>query len=205
MARKTMTKKELMDYIELLEEETENLKNKIEQEASEYKSLEKSYEEILEEKNKEILSLKGKIISQDITLNSYKDKNGHPLIVKGEEPELYPGEQKDLIISLIEKYRGCDELTRRYHVCDSLLKANKKVGTRDIMQENISSALKDFTCMDKETTRLLEDANIKIISGRTHHKLTLNGDPRYRVSLSKTPSDVRTGLNAITECNRHFF
>ena len=205
MARKTMTKKELMDYIELLEEETENLKNKIEQEASEYKSLEKSYEEILEEKNKEILSLKGKIISQDITLNSYKDKNGHPLIVKGEEPELYPGEQKDLIISLIEKYRGCDELTRRYHVCDSLLKANKKVGTRDIMQENIFSALKDFTCMDKETTRLLEDANIKIISGRTHHKLTLNGDPRYRVSLSKTPSDVRTGLNAITECNRHFF
>ena len=205
MARKTMTKKELMDYIELLEEETKNLKNKIEQEASEYKSLEKSYEEILEEKNKEILSLKGKIISQDITLNSYKDKNGHPLIVKGEEPELYPGEQKDLIISLIEKYRGCDELTRRYHVCDSLLKANKKVGTRDIMQENISSALKDFTCMDKETTRLLEDANIKIISGRTHHKLTLNGDPRYRVSLSKTPSDVRTGLNAITECNRHFF
>ena len=165
MARKTMTKKELMDYIELLEEETKILKNKIEHEASEYKSLEKSYEEILEEKNKEILSLKGKIISQDITLNSYKDKNGHPLIVKGEEPELYPGEQKDLIISLIEKYRGCDELTRRYHVCDSLLKANKKVGTRDIMQENISSALKDFTCMDKETTRLLEDANIKCSTG----------------------------------------
>lgn len=205
MKKKSMTKKELVEYVELLEEENKNLSEKLQQEAQIYQSLEKSYEEILDEKNREILSLKGKIISQDITLNSYKDKNGHPLIVKGEEKELYPGEQKDLILYLIEQYQGHDQMTRRYHICNSLLKANAKVGTRDIMQDNIKSALKDFTFMDKETTRLLEEANIKIISGRTHHKLTLNGDPRYRVSLSKTPSDIRTGPNAITECNRHFF
>ena len=205
MKRKEMNKKELKEYVELLEEENKSLRDKIDREAMQYQSLEKTYEEILEEKNREILSLKSKIISQGITLNSYKDKNGHPLIVRGEEDDLYLGEQKDLILSLIEQYKGCDKMTRRYHICDSLLKANKKVGTRDIMQSNISSALKDFTCMDNETTRLLETSSIKIIGGITHYKLTLNGDPRYRVPISKTPSDNRTGLNAISECNRHFF
>lgn len=202
---KKMLKKELIEYIELLEEEIIQLKDKLKEESELYDHLEKYYEEIVEEKNKEILSLKAKIISKDITLNSYKDKNGHPLIVKGSEKELYAGEQKDLILHLLEQYRGDNPNVRRYHVCDSILKANKKVGTRDIMQKNISSALRCFSCMDKETIRLLEEANIKIISSKNHHKLSLNGDSRYRVSISKTPSDARTGPNCISECNRHFF
>lgn len=200
-----MTKKELVEYADLLEEENKNLIRKMQEELQNYQGLEKSYEEILKEKNKEILSLKGKIISQDITLNSYKEKNGHPLIIKGDEPELYHGEQKDLILYLLEQYKGTDQTARRYQVCESILKTNKKVGTRDIMQNNMRSALKDFKVMDDKTIRLLEDSGIKIVSGKTHHKLSLGGDSRYKVFISKTPSDMRTGYNAIAECNRHFF
>lgn len=199
-------KVELMEYVELLEEKNKTLVEQLSHETMQYQQLEQMYEELLEEKNKEILNLKGKIISQDITLNSYKDKNGHPLIVKGEEDDIYPGEQRDFILSLIETAQQSDEqYARRNHICQSLLKANKKNGTREYMQDKIYLALKDFKFMDERTIRLLEESNIRLISGRTHHKMTLNGDPRYRVSISKTPSDCRTGLNAISEINRHFF
>ena len=205
MRKKIDEKTELVEYIELLEEENKSLKETIKKEAQQYTQLERAYEEILAEKKQEILNLRGKIISQNITLNSYKDKNGSPLIIMGEEQDIYDGEQKDFILSLIEAAMPDDQYCRRYHICQSILQSNKKSGNRDKMQDNIYNALKDFKLMDKETLRLLEESNLKLISGRTHHKITLNGDPRYRVAFSKTPSDVRTGLNAVAQINKTFF
>lgn len=205
MKKKIDEKTELIEYIELLEEENKSLKETIEKEAQQYTQLERAYEEILDEKKQEILNLRGKIISQNITLNSYKDKNGNPLIIMGEEQDIYDGEQKDFILSLIEAAMPDDQYCRRYRICRSILQSNKKSGNRDKMQDNIYNALKDFKLMDKETLRLLEESNLKLISGRTHHKITLNGDPRYRVAFSKTPSDVRTGLNAVAQINKTFF
>ena len=51
--------------------------------------------------------------------------------------------------------------------------------------------------MTPEVRRELEEIGFEITSEGKHHKLIYRGDARYQISIAKTSSDYRSGLNAV--------
>lgn len=202
-----MSREELIEYIELLENDLNVEKEKRKKEAEEYSALEDEYENIVQDLNKELLNAKGKIISQEITLASYKDKIGIPIIIEGDEHDLYKGEQRDFIINLISsQINNYEKYTRSYRICEAILEANHKINEREKILEIIQSVLKNYSGMTKDSISKLNSIGISVVDDtKGHYKLSFNGDDRYVVSVSHSPSDSRCGLNAITDINRIMF
>ena len=202
-----MSRDELLEYIEILQDDLLKEKEKRKTEAEEYSALEDEYETIIKDLNKELLNAKGKIISQEITLASYKDKVGVPIIVEGEERDLYKGEQRDFILNLISsQINNYDKYTRSYRICEDILDTNHKSGEREKIIKVIQSILKNYSGMTKDSISKLNSVGISVVDDtKGHYKLSFNGDDRYIVSISHSPSDSRCGLNAITDINRVMF
>lgn len=202
-----MSKEELLEYIDILETDLDREREKRRIEAEEYSALEDEYENIVQELNKELLNAKGKIISQEITLASYKDKVGVPIIVEGEEKDLYKGEQKDFILNLVENaIHNYSKFTRSYRICEDILHSNKKIGEKEKILEVIQNVLKNYNGMTKDTISKLNSVGISVVDDtKGHYKLLFGQDDRYVVSISHSPSDSRCGLNAITDINKVMF
>lgn len=202
-----MSKQELLDYVKLLEEELEEERRLRTQEAHDYESLENEYERIIREKDQELIKAKGKIISQEITLASYKDKVGVPLIVEGQERDLYKGEQKDFIISLITAtMQNFGKTTRTRAICESLLEANRATGNREHVQQTIANTLRNYAGMTNSVISELNSVGLDVEKdGKNHYAIRFNGDTRYTYNIAATPSDPRCGVNSIADINKLFF
>lgn len=182
-------KSELIEYIHLLESELEDANKTI------------------EEKNKELLNTKAKIISQDITLASYKDKVGIPLIIEGEEKDIYEGEQKDFLLELISnKMDTCDKYSRSYKICESILNSNHKIGLREKIRLSIAKVFKNFEGMSSDKVSELNKARINVTDDSKHYRLSYNNDDRYSVHVSHSTSNARRcGMNVISDMERIMF
>lgn len=120
------------------------------------------------------------------------------------EMDLYPGEQKDVLLKLIRKERDAlagDYRTgksRKYHVLSSLCELNKLTGEDERIKNAFSVATQDGTVslgMIKELERYgfhVEKTHAN------HYKITFMNDDRYQIGMSFTPSDRRAGENLFT-------
>lgn len=203
---KDMTMEEMREYIRLLEIELEEEKIKREKDKEDYNLLEKEYEKEIEDLKRDLINANGKITSQKITLESYKHKVGVPIIIEGAEEDLYRGEQKDFVIGLLRNaMNNSDKYTRTYKICESLLGSNNEIGRRSEIKDKLSTILKSYSGMDSDTISNLESCDVKIVIEKGHHKILLGGDERYTISISHTPSDIKCGLNAMSDINKTFF
>ena len=204
---KSMSREELEEYALRITRELEEEKQLRENDKAEYETFENEYENMVMDLKKELANSKGKIISLEITLESYKKKIGIPIIVEGDEKDIYPGEQKDFILSLIKSLiSNFDNYTRAYKICESILNGNKENGTRSRIKETITSTLKNYTGMSKDVISALNSVGIRVAEyDSSHCKVYFERDDRYIVSISHSPSDFKCGLNAITDINRMFF
>lgn len=128
------------------------------------------------------------------------------IITKPEIKELCNGEIHDFLLELVEKeLRNLppEELSRRKELCQAILAVNRKVGARDSMRNDLASVMKSWSASGKQIDTL-ESYGFKVIRNRTHFKLRWNESPYFK-TLSCSPSDHRTGANAISELNRKFF
>lgn len=197
---------EMREYIHLLEIDLEKEKQERKKDKEDYALLEKEYEKEIEGLRRDLINANGKITSQNITLESYKHKVGVPIIIEGAETDLYRGEQKDFVIGLLRNAMNSnDKYTRTYKICESLLGANNEVGRRSEIKDKLSTILKSYSGMDSDTVSSLESCDVKVIIEKGHHKIVLGGDERYSVSISHTPSDIKCGLNAMSDINKSFF
>lgn len=179
-----------------------------------------SYEELLTESNNQIVGyqeeidgfrrkiqiLEGKLQSKEIMYNSYKEKNGASIIVEGVEEDLYPGEQRDMILGYIKEVMGnLDKNTRQYHVCKSLVEANPENGTRAELRRNMYEKLRKLGKIDG-TTPAIPEAGIRFYKeGTTNHpKVIFMDNDRYTCSIAGTPSDSRTGVNTAQQMCKFF-
>ena len=196
----SMTIDELKDYIRNLQSES----NKRDEE---YTQLENEYENIIADLNQQLLKARGKIISQDITLASYKEKTGIPIIIEGPEHDLYRGEQRDYVLNLIRNaQKELPKNVRAYRICESLLEANNVVGVRQKIQDVVQSCLENYSGMTKSILYELRNVGIDVQTcSNNHYKLLLGGDERYPAIISATPSSKRSGPNNIMDVNRMFF
>ncbi len=181
------------EYIALLEEEIQVQKERYESEITDLK--------------RKLQISEAKAHSREITLNSFKSKCNTSIIVGGDEQDIYDGEQKDFVISLIQ--RECDvtpDFSRANCICKSLLAANKENGTRRRMQAGISTCLKNYKSMTRKVISELKRVGINVVQCGSHYKLYLDGDDRCFCTISATPGDgLCIGRNTISDLNRTLF
>ena len=158
-------------------------------------------QEIIESQRKTIQQLEGKIQSKEIMYNSYKDRNGVAIIVEGVEHDIYPGEQRDLIIEYLQsKISNLDPYTRQYHIVKSILEANPEVGNRAALKKDIYDVFRGFTgtsSMSQMFKTKMQELGFEIIKGgKTHDKLIFHNDDRYSITIPKTPKTrIHDNLN----------
>ncbi len=123
-----------------------------------------------------------------------------PVLVMGDEQDLYPGEVKELVLSALEKYlEGIKGKTRRRDVISGLIENNGYQHITKKRSETVRNTLKDYTSLTGPVRKALTDLGFKISEDGKHYKLVYYGDGRYWLSLAKTPSDSRGGKNVVSE------
>ena len=118
-----------------------------------------------------------------------------PLLVYGEEEEVYPGEIKELLLDILDGLNLKPE-SRRADVVSDLLKANRIDSSLKKRHEEIKSILINYKGLDQDKINRLEKLGFSVTSDGKHHKLSYCHGV-YGATLSKTSSDYRAGRNAV--------
>lgn len=173
------------------------------------KEIEMCYQEI-DKNDKEIADLKKELDSvkaeRDTYQNNFKSsEEGDPVIYYGEESDIIPGEIRDYVLQCVsDSLKNVQKGTRKYDILSDILEKNKYEAVHQKNAEMIKAAFNGYRSMDGKIKAVLSDAGIKIASDARHYKLMLGDDTRYMVSVSKTPSEASSGMNAALEISRIF-
>ena len=124
-----------------------------------------------------------------------------PLVYSGTEDELFAGEIKELILTVLEETIKADPQakTRRADVIRDILQHNDYKHVIPEKAEQLKKLLKGYKGLTLPLRSALEDFGFKITDDGKHHKLVYRGDPRYHTTMSKLASDHREGQNAASD------
>lgn len=128
-----------------------------------------------------------------------------PLLVYGEEDELYPGEIKDLVLSVLDEYVQDHPNTRRADVFTDLVIRNEYQGINVKKAAALKKKLKGYSTMTGAIRQFLESNGFTISGDGKHYKLTYYHDRRYTATLAKTGSDHREGMNQASQIINKMF
>ena len=117
----------------------------------------------------------------------------------GDEDEFFPNEIKLIVLDALKdalpKYATG---TRRRDVLMDIISNNNCQNILVERAEELKVLLKGYKNVSGSMKRTLQDIGFTITEDGKHFKLTYFGDGRYMVTLGKTPSDGRSGLNTAT-------
>lgn len=160
------------------------------------KELEAKSEE-LEAANKEIYRLNAQLQAANRANSTVV---GDPVLVKGAVREFYENEYKELLLSILNK--ASDQVpadSRRKHIIEDVLSSNSVDGSIESKCAEVKSQLKGYRTMTSEVRRFLEGLGFEITGDGKHYKAVFMGDNRYSISIPKTSSDHRAGMNLASE------
>ena len=129
--------------------------------------------------------------------SKFGEMDKRPVLVMGDEEDLYPGEIKELVLSVLahELERGVAKRSRRSDVFSDLIEKNDYQGVYRKKKAEIQRILKNYTIMDAKIRKALQDFGFKIEEDGKHYRLIFFGDDRYNTTVAKTPIDARAGKN----------
>ena len=129
--------------------------------------------------------------------------NVRPIIYQGEEEEFYPDEIKDVILSILDEVlANTEEKTRRADILEDLLENNSYQHLSENRKKKVKAIFKGYKNLSGSMRQELEELGITISGDGKHYKLTYKNDPRYMVTIGKTPSDGRAGNNTAALVNK---
>lgn len=181
-----------------------------EQDSKEYAELERTYEEILDEKDSQIKRLSDQLFSANNTIAQLEAQLNTveriPAIAIGAEQDLYPFEQQSLLMELLEKeLKTVANNSRKEHILSSLIVANRCENAMSEKRTRIKLCLHGYTKMTPSISKELESIGFSLSDDGKHIKLVFGEDPRYTGTLSKTGSDHRAGDNTAHDLIRSIF
>lgn len=128
-----------------------------------------------------------------------------PLIFKGSEPEIFPDEQTELILDLIEeKIRSGSCSVRIRNMLNSILEANARTNNKETFLEQMKAVLTEPGGLSSKGKRELQKLGFELTDDGKHYKLKIRGDDRYSHPIAKTPSDIRSGENNFAQFKKRF-
>ena len=120
-----------------------------------------------------------------------------PIITQGEEQEMYPGEIKDIVLSIIsDALSQVNPNSRRECIIKDLLETNNYEHLSDNRKREIKKLFKGYTSMSTGIRQGLGELGFTITEDGKHYKVRYNDDTRFLATISKTASDHRTGENS---------
>lgn len=136
--------------------------------------------------------------------NKLNDLDEEPVLIAGDEDDLYPGEIKDIVLSILDKElkNGVAKNSRREHILRDLLENNDYQEISKKKADDLARMLNNYNGMTKKTRSALEDFGFQIKEDGKHYKLIYQGDSRYNTTLAKTPSDTRGSKNMVHEIQK---
>lgn len=184
--------------------------SKKEQDSKDYEQFEKTYEEILAEKDSTIKQLRDQLYSANATIAQMESQlaliEDVPALIVGKEHDLYPHEQQSMLCEILAReLKATQENTRKFHVLNALLEANRCENTVADKRAKIKQCLRAYKKMTPTLWKELESIGFSLTDDGKHIKAVFEEDPRYMGTLSKTGSDHRGGENIVHELIRLIF
>jgi hypothetical protein len=124
----------------------------------------------------------------------------------GREHSLYGGELAEIVrdaLQLAIDHVQAD--SRRQHVLTAILENTPATGALKDQRETLKDLLRNYKSMDAKVKKGLEGLGFSISEEGKHYKIVFQGDDRYTFTLSKTGSDFRGGLNAVSDISKRLF
>lgn len=185
-----------------------------------YDALEKQYNALKEEKKQlsselndsksRIMFLQDQVMTLNETLNQIKNDQNIPLIYQGNEPDLYEGEQHDILLEVLTDAL-CNIIPndtptpRRRDIIKSILERNKPIGELDNRLQVIKQIFKHPKLTTQDIANL-EKNGLHLVSEKNHYKFTFMNKPCYYTTISKTTSDKGRGnKNTVAQIKKSFF
>lgn len=175
-----------------------------------YGELERTYEEILSEKDQTIQQLTDQLKSSNTIITQLEQQLSRvkdvPVLVQGAENDLYPNEQRSILNDFLRAdLSRLQENSRRYHVLKSILDANVCPDSVGEKREELKRCLQGYSKFTPAIRKALEDMGFTVSDNGKHVKAVFCDDQRYMGTLSKTGSDHRGAENIIHDMIRKIF
>lgn len=130
----------------------------------------------------------------------------HPLLIKGEEKELYLGEQKDIVLYLLEDRLKTIRDPHEKELIENILKDNPKVGKREQLLKEIQQLLMKSQQLNFNTIDKLKKCGIYLEKNNSkHYDCLFFNNSRYFLTVSSTPSDINYNRQIIRDIRKYFF
>lgn len=136
--------------------------------------------------------------------NDLEEKSA--LIFKGSEQELFPGEQAELVLEVLEekiKTGTCSPRIR--NMLASILDANERTNNKEAFLAQLKTVLTESGGLSAKGKRELIRMGFDLSEDGKHYKLTIKNDDRYAHPISKSPSDYRSQENNFAQLKKRFF
>lgn len=129
--------------------------------------------------------------------------NTMPVVYQGEEEDFYPDEIKEMILGAVEEsLTNTEGKTRRADVLSDVLEGNAYQHLSEKRKQQVKAVFKGYKNLSSAMKQELQDLGMTISDDGKHYKLTYKDDPRYMVTIGKTPSDSRAGSNNAALINK---
>lgn len=151
----------------------------------------------------EVKRLKRQIMSLQAQLDIQKERSDRSKggnLLKSEAIDLYPGEQLDFVLSILQQVqKKCDPNSRPYDILASILSQNQPIGRGSEILDELEHIFKKGlpTASDIET---LKTMGFTYTQSRKHPKLRFH--EKYVFVIPSTPSDCRSAKNALAQINK---
>lgn len=158
----------------------------------------------VEKLHQQIESLRGNLTDKEIAIDKFKKKieelereikdlkEADKLILGGEE--LFQGEKKDMVLAAItEVLKGLEDGTRRSDVLKGILDSNEYDKIIEKKREAVEKIFKGYAGLSRTMEKKLADLGLVISDVGRHYKIRYYDNPRYWITMAKTPSDSAKG------------
>ena len=126
-----------------------------------------------------------------------------PILYQGNEEDFYPDEIQDMILSILEEAFSNTEIKmRRADILSDIIENNKYQHLSEKRKQKVKAIFKGYKNLSGAIIQEWMELGITISEDGKHYKLTYNNDPRYMVTVGKTPSDNRAGNNNAALINK---
>lgn len=195
----------------------DNLQNQI-QRLAEAESAKQSVEEeiyqVYEEFDEDIKSLQKKLeelskANEALQMENFglrakmNASDAMPIIYQGDEEDFYPGEIKDMVLGVLDDaLNNTEKGTRLHDVLEDILENNTYRHLSDERKQRVKNLFKGYKTLTGTMKQELLSLGFQITDDGKHYKIIYQGDPRYMVTIGKTPSDNRAGSNNAGTINK---
>ena len=126
----------------------------------------------------------------------YASSDAVPLLYFGDEEEFYEGEIRDMVLGVLdEALAATEKATRKGNILEDVLENNVYQHLSDERKQKVKALFKGYKSLTGAMRQELMALGFEITEAGKHYKLTYGGDARYMVTMAKTPSDNRSGIN----------